>query len=110
MESAESNFITITDNALVKLYELNTENKTLRIAVIGGGCSGLQYKMTWIDTAEPSDKVIPFVNLWVAIDPKSALFMKGMELCYSDGLDGTGFEFVNPNATRTCGCGSSFSA
>ena len=109
MESAESNLLTITDNALAKLHELNKDNKTLRIAVIGGGCSGLQYKMEWIDKPEPNDKVISFVNLSVAVDPKSALFMKGLELCFSDGLDGSGFEFENPNASRSCGCGSSFS-
>lgn len=112
MASAESNIIKLTDRAISKLYDLaeSSADKVLRVAVVGGGCSGLSYKLSWINKPEANDNVITFINLWVAIDPKSSLYLKGMELDYTDGLDGQGFQFSNPNAKRSCGCGSSFSA
>lgn len=109
MESAESNLIRMTDSALKKLLEIKGENVYLRVAVVGGGCSGLSYKLSWAPELDPKDVVIPFIGFWVLIDQKSALFIKGLELDYSDGLDGVGFVFNNPNAVRSCGCGSSFS-
>jgi iron-sulfur cluster assembly protein len=111
MASAESKLITLTDRAISKLYDLQetTVDKVLRIAVVGGGCSGLSYKLSWVHQADATDNVITFINLWIAVDAKSALYLKGMELDYTDGLDGEGFKFNNPNAKRACGCGSSFS-
>lgn len=101
--------ITITDNALNKLNELRQAGQILRISVVGGGCSGLSYKLSWTDKPTETDKVLVFVGLTVVIDSKSALFLNGMELDHTDGLDGVGFGFNNPNAKRSCGCGSSFS-
>lgn len=105
----ENNLITVSDGALKKLLEIKGNNVYLRIAVIGGGCSGLSYKLSWAEELDPKDTTVPLVGMWILIDPKSALFIKGMELDHSDGLDGVGFTFNNPNAARSCGCGSSFS-
>jgi iron-sulfur cluster assembly protein len=109
MESAESNLIKVTDSAIKKLLEIKGSNVYLRVAVVGGGCSGLSYKLSWVDQLDPKDTTIPLVGLWIVIDPKSTLFIRGLELDHSDGLDGVGFTFNNPNAKRSCGCGSSFS-
>ncbi|MCT4642356.1 MAG: iron-sulfur cluster assembly accessory protein [Bacteriovoracaceae bacterium] len=88
-------------------HESNTKGKGLRLAVIGGGCSGLQYK---IDFSEKKDKdnIILLENVEVLIDPKSAIYLKGITLDFQDGLNGKGFVFDNPNAKNTCGCGESF--
>ena len=103
--------ITITERALAKLKSLQEEGKALRVAVVGGGCSGLSYKLSWVSLGETtlSDKVLTFDTLSVIVDPKSALYISGTELDHTDGLDGVGFSFNNPNAARSCGCGSSFS-
>jgi iron-sulfur cluster assembly protein len=103
--------ITITDSALTKLNAIQEDGKALRVAVVGGGCSGMSYKLSWVSLGETTvtDKVIPFVGVTIVIDPKSALYLNGMELDHTDGLDGVGFTFNNPNAKRSCGCGSSFS-
>ena len=109
MESAVSNVINVTEKALKKLVEIKgDQQKMLRVAVMGGGCSGMQYKLSWDDMSD-KDHMMNFDAITVIVDPKSALFIRGIELDYSDGLDGTGFVFRNPNATRSCGCGSSFS-
>jgi iron-sulfur cluster assembly protein len=105
----ENNVITFTDSAVKKLLEIKGDKVYLRIAVVGGGCSGMSYKLSWADECTPDDVIVPLVGLWVVIDPRSALFVKGLELDHTDGLDGVGFTFNNPNAKRTCGCGSSFS-
>ena len=110
MASVESKLITITENALSKLRDLRErEDQMLRVAVVGGGCSGMSYKLSWIDASSTEDHVDRSYGVYVAVDPKSALFLKGLELDHSDGLDGVGFTFNNPNAKRSCGCGSSFS-
>ena len=82
----------------------------LRIAVIGGGCSGLQYKMDLVDGPRDRDILVPSNEVNVVIDPKSALFVSGSELDYSDDLQQGGFKVTNPNAVVTCSCGESFSA
>ena len=106
---AASNLITITDKAIKKLLEIKgSEQKMLRVAVVGGGCSGLSYKMDWDDMRE-KDYVLTFNTITVVVDPKSALFLRGMQLDYSDGLNDGGFKWNNPLATKVCGCGSSFS-
>lgn len=99
----------ITDRALTKLKSLQEGDKGLRVSVVGGGCSGLSYKMAWVDEPLEGDKITTVDGLTIVVDPKSFLFIKGIELDYTDGLDGQGFVWNNPNAKRSCGCGSSFS-
>ena len=82
----------------------------LRIAVIGGGCSGLQYKMDLVDGPRDRDILVPSNGVNVVIDPKSALFVSGSELDFSDDLQQGGFKVSNPNAVVTCSCGESFAA
>jgi iron-sulfur cluster assembly protein len=85
-------------------------NGALRVAVIGGGCSGLQYKMDLVDGPANRDIVIPSQGVQVVIDPKSALFVSGSELDFSDDLQKGGFKVTNPNAAAHCSCGESFTA
>jgi iron-sulfur cluster assembly protein len=107
--------ITITDSALEHLKEVMKEegisNDThfLRVGVKGGGCSGLSYVMDFDDEITEMDEIINLPDLKVVIDKKSVLYLFGTELQYSSGLNGKGFQWVNPNASRTCGCGESFS-
>ena len=108
--------ITVTENAekhLLELMEkegLSVQTHNLRVGVKGGGCSGLSYVMDFDDKIEPKDEIVTLdCGLRVVIDFKSLLYLFGTELNYSDGLNGKGFEWVNPNASRTCGCGESFS-
>ncbi len=82
----------------------------LRIAVVGGGCSGLQYKMDLVDGPRDRDMLVVSNEVTVVIDPKSALFVAGSELDYSDDLQQGGFKVTNPNAEVTCSCGESFAA
>lgn len=82
----------------------------LRIGVIGGGCSGLQYKMDLVDGPRDRDIIVESNEVQIVIDPKSALFVSGSELDYSDDLQQGGFKVSNPNAVVTCSCGESFAA
>ena len=84
------------------------EGTSLRVSVEGGGCSGLSYKLDFTDQDKSDDKVFEEAGIRVVVDPKSYLYLKGMTLEFSGGLNGTGFGFKNPNATKSCGCGSSF--
>lgn len=86
------------------------EHGALRVAVVGGGCSGLQYKMDLVDGPANRDILVISNGVRVVIDPKSALFVTGSELDYSDDLQQGGFKVKNPNAVVTCSCGESFSA
>jgi iron-sulfur cluster assembly protein len=79
----------------------------LRLSVIGGGCSGLSYKMDFTEHKE-KDNIINIDNFKIYIDPKSTIYLKGITLDFKDGLNGKGFVFENPNAKNTCGCGESF--
>jgi iron-sulfur cluster assembly protein len=89
---------------------LETTTHFLRVGVKGGGCSGLSYVMDFDDKKDVTDEVLTLSDdLRIVIDRKSLLYLFGTELNYSDGLNGKGFEWVNPNASRTCGCGESFS-
>jgi len=107
--------ITIGDNALGHVVELmkdqglTPETHFLRVGVKGGGCSGLSYIMDFDDTTTDMDEVIDLNIMRVVVDKKSVLYLYGTQLEYSDGLNGKGFHWVNPNASRTCGCGESFS-
>src|ERR1700733_9788051 len=84
-------------------------NGVLRVAVMGGGCSGLQYKMDLQDAPANRDILVESAGVKVVVDPKSALYVTGSELDYLEALDG-GFKVTNPNAATTCSCGESFSA
>lgn len=99
--------ISVSPKALEEIKRLNEESKPLRVAVVGGGCSGLSYKLSF-DEAKEGDKILQCDDTTIIIDQKSALYLKGLLLDFSDGLSGTGFVFNNPNAKRTCGCGTSF--
>jgi len=82
----------------------------LRVAVVGGGCSGLQYKMDLQDGPANRDILVETNGIKVVVDPKSALYVTGSELDYVDALDGGGFKVKNPNAASSCSCGESFTA
>jgi iron-sulfur cluster assembly accessory protein len=104
--------IRITEQAARKLESLleqkgNPEG-ALRLAVIGGGCSGLQYVMDLVDGPKERDILVPISNVRLVIDPKSALFVSGSMLDYSEDLQKGGFKVTNPNAVAHCSCGESF--
>ena len=107
--------ITVSQKALEHIVELMVESGItpdshhLRVGVKGGGCSGLSYVMDFDTTIESTDETVEIDGgLKVVIDRKSVLYLYGTELDYSDGLNGKGFQWGNPNASRTCGCGESF--
>ena len=110
--------ILITNDAIEQISNLlkgQSDKKALRVGVRSGGCSGMSYTMDFIGTNEinPDDKVYDYSlisdqNFQVVCDPKSLLYIYGMQLDFSKELIGGGFNFVNPNASQTCGCGSSF--
>lgn len=107
--------VTVSEKALNHLLELMvTEGLTpdthnLRVGVKGGGCSGLSYVMDFDDQITDMDEIVEAgAGLKVVIDKKSVLYLFGTELDFSDGLNGKGFHWINPNASRTCGCGESF--
>ena len=106
--------VKVTENAGAKLTSLLTRQGrpqgALRVAVIGGGCSGLQYKMDLVDGPANRDIMVESAGVRVVIDPKSALFVSGSLLDYSDDLQKGGFKVTNPNAVAHCSCGESFSA
>ncbi|WP_109830733.1 HesB/IscA family protein [Reichenbachiella versicolor] len=92
----------------VKQSEGHSENHNLRVAVKGGGCSGLMYDLSFDDQITDKDDVIEDNGVKVIVDKKSLFYLLDTTLDFSDGLNGKGFHFINPNATRTCGCGESF--
>ena len=99
-------------NQILKLMSdsnLSLESHHLRVGVKGGGCSGLSYVMDFDDKTDPTDEIITLSDgLKIVVDRKSILYLFGTELNFSDGLNGKGFQWENPNASRTCGCGESF--
>ena len=104
--------VTVSETAAKKLTSLIEESgfKTpfVRVAVKGGGCSGLSYDLSFDTEQLPSDTLVEDKGVQILIDMKSLLYLYGTELDFSDGLNGKGFQFINPNASRTCGCGESF--
>ncbi|MFI5394514.1 MAG: iron-sulfur cluster insertion protein ErpA [Candidatus Binatia bacterium] len=82
----------------------------LRISVVGGGCSGFQYSLNFDNTTHPDDTIVEQNGVRLVVDATSARYLAGTTIDYVKGLHGAGFKFLNPKATRTCGCGSSFSA
>jgi iron-sulfur cluster assembly protein len=105
--------IRITDKAALQIRRLKEDNRIpaahgLRLGVKGGGCSGLSYVLAFDEQPKEKDHVLQINGVTVYIDPKSLFYLSGTELDFSDGLNGKGFVFNNPQAAKTCGCGSSF--
>jgi len=112
---ATDNAITVSEKAKAKVISLMKEAGVgpdegyfLRVGVAGGGCSGLTYKMDFDNEQKPMDQVFDDNGLKIVCDMKSFLYLVNTELDFSDGLNGKGFHFNNPNASRSCGCGESF--
>jgi len=108
-----NDIFTITEVAKKQLKKLMLDSKAtpehfLRVGVKGGGCSGLSYELAFDNIDQKDDNIFETNNIKVHIDKKSLLYLLGTELDFSDGLNGKGFQFINPNASRTCGCGESF--
>ena len=106
--------ITVTDSARDRAITLireenRPEGTFIRVGVESGGCSGLSYKLEFDHNLLPTDQVFEDKGIRIVVDKKSFLYLVGTELDYTAGLNGKGFVFVNPNASRTCGCGESFS-
>lgn len=105
--------IEVTDKAQNKIIEFMEEqgydkDHFLRVGVTSGGCSGLSYKLDFDKEVKDDDQEVSNDKVKIVVDMKSYLYLYGTRLDFSDGLNGKGFQFVNPNATRTCGCGESF--
>ena len=105
--------ISLTPVAATKVKEImNLQNPVptaLRVAVVGGGCSGFQYHMAFENQTNESDDVFEFDGLKVAVDQMSSMYLDGVEIDYIESLEGAGVKFNNPHVKSTCGCGSSFS-
>lgn len=107
--------IKISDSAKTRIEQILQENKNvgkdsfLRVSVVSGGCSGLSYKLDFDSIERPKDQIFEDNGIKVVTDIKSLLYLLGTTLDFSDGLEGKGFYFNNPNASRTCACGESFS-
>jgi len=113
---ATDNGIYISDKAKEKVHQLmkdagveNDSSYFLRVGVVGGGCSGLSYKLDFDNEVKPMDQVFEDKGVKIVTDLKSFLYLVNTELEFSDGLNGKGFHFSNPNASRSCGCGERFS-
>ena len=110
----DERLVRVTASAAKKVGALLTRqgrpNGVLRVAVVGGGCSGLQYKMDLQDGPANRDILVESAGIKVVVDPKSALYVSGSELDYVEALQGGGFKVTNPNAASSCSCGESFSA
>ena len=109
------NSVYVSDKAKSKVINLMEESGVagdpsyfLRVSVVGGGCSGLSYKLDFDNEQKPMDQVFEDNGLKIVTDLKSFLYLVNTELDFSDGLNGKGFYFKNPNASRSCGCGESF--
>lgn len=105
--------IYISDKAKEKISQLRneaalTDDYFLRVGVVGGGCSGLSYKLDFDNESQPNDQVFEDKGIKLVTDLKSFLYLCDTTLDFSDGLNGKGFHFINPNASRSCGCGESF--
>jgi iron-sulfur cluster assembly protein len=111
---ATDNAIKVSEKARERVLQLMQESgyaldtHFLRVSVVGGGCSGLSYKMDFDSELKPTDQVFEDNGVKVVTDLKSFLYLVNTELDFSDGLNGKGFHFNNPNASRTCACGESF--
>ena len=103
----------LTDTATNKVKEIMTQQNpapgALRVAVVGGGCSGFSYHMAFDNQENPADNVYQFDGVKVLVDQMSEMYLDGVQIDYIETLEGAGFKFNNPNVKSTCGCGSSFS-
>ena len=104
---------TVSDEAAVKINHIRVEENHpdtfgVRVAVEGGGCSGLSYKLEFENEPKPGDQIIEDKGVRIFVDMRSVLYLVGTQLNFTDGLNGKGFHFENPNASRTCACGESF--
>ncbi len=106
--------VQLTENAVTKVKEILSSQDPkpagLRIAVVGGGCSGFSYSMAFENTPNMLDKTYTYDGLKVFVDQASMLYLDGAQVDYVETLEGSGFKFSNPNVKSTCGCGSSFNA
>jgi iron-sulfur cluster assembly protein len=105
--------ITVTENAKKRLNDLRhqegkDEGFSVRVSVKGGGCSGLMYDLSFDNKIGDKDEIFEDKGIKIMVDKKSILYLFGTTLDFSGGLNGKGFQFINPNASRTCGCGESF--
>ncbi|WP_309398802.1 HesB/IscA family protein [Cerasicoccus maritimus] len=108
----DERLIRLTESAGKKatsLIEREQKGEYLRVAINGGGCNGLSYKMKFVAAPKKSDILVPTSGMKVVVDMKSALYLKGTIMDYSDKMVGGGFKFTNPNAKSSCSCGESFS-
>ncbi len=104
--------LNVTSRAALKIKEIMAQTSTatgVRVAVIGGGCSGFSYHLAFENTSNESDNIYEFNGLKVLVDQMSEMYLDGVEVDYLETLEGAGFKFNNPNVKSTCGCGSSFS-
>jgi iron-sulfur cluster assembly protein len=115
MNTITENGIYISDKAKEKILEhlkeaghANDPSWFVRVGVVGGGCSGLSYKLDFDNNLQPTDQAFENKGIKVVTDLKSFLYLVNTTLDFSEGLNGKGFHFINPNASRTCGCGESF--
>ena len=112
-ETAPKSAVNLTPSAVVKVKEImgsqNPVPAGLRIGVVGGGCSGFSYSMSFENGAGVMDKVLNFDGLKVFVDATSAMYLNGCTVDYVETIEAAGFKFENPNVKSTCGCGSSFS-
>jgi iron-sulfur cluster assembly protein len=106
--------VRLSENAVKQIKHVQSaEGKpgfALRVAVTGGGCSGMSYKLDFTNDTTEKDKIFEQDGVRVVVDSKSMLYLSGLELDFEGGLNGKGFVFHNPNAKKSCGCGNSFSA
>jgi iron-sulfur cluster assembly protein len=113
VQANPSELVTVTPRAADEIRKIKLENKipdvnALRLGVKGGGCSGMTYVLAFDEAPKERDTVYQLEGLTIYIDPKSQFYLSGTVLDFSDGLNGRGFVFNNPNAAKTCGCGHSF--
>ena len=103
----------LTDTAATKVKEIISQQTPtpvgLRVAVVGGGCSGFSYHMAFDNQENPTDNVYEFDGLKVLVDQMSEMYLDGVQIDFIESIEGAGFKFNNPNVKSTCGCGSSFS-
>jgi len=114
IQAPEGVALALTEVAVEKVKEViareGVKDGGLRVAIVGGGCSGFQYNLSLDESPREDDTIIEQDGVRLFLDPISQQYVYGTVIDYVNGLHGAGFKFVNPNATRTCGCGSSFSA
>jgi iron-sulfur cluster assembly accessory protein len=113
--SAAQDLLTVTPKAVAMVKEALAreglgDDYGLRVGVVGGGCSGFQYSLNFDNQVNEDDQVLELGGVRLLVDSMSTQYLKGVTIDYVSSLHGAGFKFLNPNASRTCGCGSSFSA